>query len=122
MSVEAGEQGLRDRLEKIVEHARTKTPCGEHYQCLLADLGDALSAAPPPPLTKGSGAALEALLNQPEPNVIVQPDGSCVPVSDYERGVLDEHRSHVDFENELYATLVDPVADGPIKEAEMRKQ
>jgi hypothetical protein len=35
---------------------------------------------------------------------------------------MAEHKSHVDFENELYATLVDPLADGPIKEAEMRKQ
>ena len=35
---------------------------------------------------------------------------------------LAEHKSHLDFENELYATLVDPVAEGSIKEAEMRKQ
>ena len=35
---------------------------------------------------------------------------------------LAEHKSHVEYENELYATLVDPVAEGPIKEAEMRKQ
>ena len=44
------------------------------------------------------------------------------PAPGYERGVLDEHKSHVDFENELYATLVDPVAEGSIKEEEMRKQ
>jgi|SRR6267142_1693854 len=35
---------------------------------------------------------------------------------------LAEHKSHVEFESELYATLVDPVAEGSIKEAEMRKQ
>ena len=40
----------------------------------------------------------------------------------YEQGVLDEHKSHIDFENELYATLVDPIAEGSIKEAEIRKQ
>lgn len=36
--------------------------------------------------------------------------------------ILAEHKSHVAFESELYATLVDPVAEGSIKEAEMRKQ
>lgn len=35
---------------------------------------------------------------------------------------LAEHESHVQFESELYAILVDPVAEGSIKEAEMRKQ
>lgn len=40
----------------------------------------------------------------------------------YEAGVIAEHKSHGDFEGELYATLVDPVAEGQIKEAEMRKQ
>jgi hypothetical protein len=35
---------------------------------------------------------------------------------------MAEHRSHIDFENELYATLVDPVAEGPIKEDVMRRQ
>jgi len=39
-----------------------------------------------------------------------------------EQATLDEHKSHVEFESELYATLVDPVAEGSIKEAEMRKQ
>jgi len=39
-----------------------------------------------------------------------------------EEATLAEHKSHIDFENELYATLADPLAEGPIKEAEMRKQ
>lgn len=37
-------------------------------------------------------------------------------------GVMEEHKSHIEFESELYATLVDPVAEGSIKEADMRKQ
>jgi hypothetical protein len=35
---------------------------------------------------------------------------------------LAEHKSHIEFESELYAILVDPLADGVIKEEEMRKQ
>lgn len=37
-----------------------------------------------------------------------------------DEATMAEHKSHVDFENELYATLVDPLAEGSIKEAEMR--
>jgi hypothetical protein len=40
----------------------------------------------------------------------------------HRESTIAEHKSHVEFENELYATLVDPVADGSIKEAEMRRQ
>jgi hypothetical protein len=36
--------------------------------------------------------------------------------------MMMEHRSHIEFENQLYATLVDPVGEGSIKEAEMRKR
>lgn len=34
---------------------------------------------------------------------------------------MAEHKSHIEFESELYAILVDPLAEGSIKEAEMRK-
>jgi hypothetical protein len=46
----------------------------------------------------------------------------AVQQQERERATLAEHKSHIDFENELYATLVDPVAEGVINESEMRKQ
>jgi hypothetical protein len=33
-----------EELRKIVEHAKTKTPCASNYQCLLADLVGLLAA------------------------------------------------------------------------------
>ena len=58
------------------------------------------------------------------PEVSAASEGQGAPVSlkpGYDAGVKDEHESHVRFEMELYATLVDPIAEGSIKEDEMRK-
>jgi hypothetical protein len=38
-----------------------------------------------------------------------------------QEATLKEHANHVQFFNDLYATLVDPVAEGQIKEADLMK-
>jgi hypothetical protein len=50
------------------------------------------------------------------------PEHAAIAELAWNEATLAEHQSHVEYENELYATLVDPVAEGSIKEAEMRKQ
>lgn len=47
-------------LEQIIAHAKTKTPCAEHYQCLLADLTK-LAEAQPSPRAETALALIDAL-------------------------------------------------------------
>jgi hypothetical protein len=91
------------------EEGETCEDCDDSAKEFLAAdaLAGARLAAEPPRITAD---ALEAVAAQ------------IRDTPSYKQGVNDEHKSHVEFEMELYATLVDPLLDEPIKEAELRKQ